>query len=86
MSASKGSRTLTVDALGTSVNINRFCHLPNGSPLAANCSPPAADVFPDAFLHTWDHLSYTWMILLAFVIAGAVLTVLLLKLKERRAR
>jgi ABC transport system ATP-binding/permease protein len=75
-----------VDALGTSVNINRFCHLPNGSPIAANCSPPAADVFPSAFVHTWDHLSYTWLVLLLFVVVGVVLTGLLLKLKERRAR
>ena len=73
-----------VDALGTSVNINRFCHLPNGSPLAANCTPPLADLFPDAFIRSPEHLRYTWLILLLFVGAGVAITALLLKLKDRR--
>ncbi|MBK9710066.1 MAG: ATP-binding cassette domain-containing protein [Kouleothrix sp.] len=74
-----------VDALGTSVNINQFCDLPNGSPLAANCAPALADLFPDAFIRSPEHLRYTWLILLLFVGAGVAITALLLKLKDRRS-
>jgi ABC transport system ATP-binding/permease protein len=74
-----------VDALGTSLNINRFCHLPNGSPLAANCAPPLADIFPDAFIRSPEHVRYTWLILLLFIGAGVAITALLLKLKDRRS-
>jgi ABC-type multidrug transport system ATPase subunit len=74
-----------VDALGTSVNINRFCNLPNGSPLAQNCNPPLADLFPDAFIRSPEHLRYTWLILLLFVVGGIAITTLLLKLKDRRS-
>jgi ABC transport system ATP-binding/permease protein len=74
-----------VDALGTSVNINRFCNLPNGSPLAQSCNPPLADLFPEAFIRSPEHLRYTWLILLLFVVGGIALTTLLLKLKDRRS-
>jgi nucleoside-diphosphate-sugar epimerase len=74
-----------VDALGTSVNINRFCNLPNGSPLAQNCNPPLADLFPDAFIRSPEHLRYTWLILLLFIVGGIAITTLLLKLKDRRS-
>jgi len=74
-----------VDALGTSVNINRFCHLPNGSLVAENCKPPLADIFPDAFIRSPEHLRYTWLILLLFIVGGIAITTLLLKLKDRRS-
>jgi len=75
----------SVDALGTSVNINRFCHLPNGSPLAKNCHSTLADAFPDAFIRSSEHLHYTWLILLLFIVGGIAITALLLKLKDRRS-
>ncbi len=74
-----------VDALGTTVNINRFCQLPNGSALATNCAPPLSDVFPDAFIRSSEHLHYTWLVLLLFVVGGVTITALLLKLKDRRS-
>jgi hypothetical protein len=44
-----------------------------------------ADLFPDAFIRSPEHLRYTWFILLLFVGAGVAITALLLKLKDRRS-
>jgi ABC-type multidrug transport system ATPase subunit len=43
-----------------------------------------ADVFPDAFIHTSEHLLFTWGIMALFLVVGIILTAILLKRRDNR--
>ncbi|NJP07065.1 MAG: ABC transporter permease [Chloroflexaceae bacterium] len=78
----------TMDALGSTANLNALCPLPNlndDGMLPPRCDPgppPLDESFTAAFLHTPEHLLLTWGVLLAFVVALLGITIWLLRRSE----
>lgn len=76
-----------LDALGATVNLNAMCDLPNGGMISCaddGYTLKAANDFPNAFIHTSEHLLSVWGVLLLFIVISLMITAFILKKRDRQ--
>lgn len=78
----------SMDALGSSVDLNNLCDLPNmANTINSGCSPgflPADTAFANAFDHSIEHVLTRWAILFVYTIACLGITAWILKRRDRQ--
>lgn len=75
-----------LDALGTSINLNQLCDLPNGGQLSCTSEGYTlkdSTAFPGAFDHSSEHLFTIWGILVVFIAVCLSVTAWLIKQRDR---
>ena len=76
----------SMDALGTGLNLNSLCHLPNADDagtVPSGCTPDFLST-EDAFTHSVEHLLGRWLILVLYTLVCLGLTAWALRRRDRQ--
>jgi len=76
----------SMEALGTSLNLNRLCNLPNPDDVGtvpSGCTPNFLAV-EDVFTHSVTHLLGRWLILIGYALVCLGLTAWALRRRDRQ--